>query len=78
MHTHVLYKQYRTEVNSERRLAERKYYQNMLENNKFDLKKTWQILKDIIDKSKPGFMNNTFLINGSIVKSLLMHLIFFL
>ena len=49
------------------RLAERKYYQNMLEINKFNLKKTWQILKDIIGKSKPGNMNNNFLINGSIV-----------
>ena len=37
----VLYKQYRTKVNSKMRLAERKYYQNMLENNKFNLKKTW-------------------------------------
>ena len=37
----VLYKQYRTEVNSKMRLAERKYYQNMLENNRFNLKKTW-------------------------------------
>ena len=34
----VLYKQYRSKVNSEMRLAERKYYQNMLENNKFNLK----------------------------------------
>ena len=42
------------------RLAERKYYQNMLENNKFNLKKTWQILKDIMGKSKPGNMNNKF------------------
>ena len=49
------------------RLAERKYYQNMLENNKFNLKKTWQILKDIMGKSKQGNMNNKFLINGTIV-----------
>ena len=40
----------------------------MLENNKFNLKKTWQILKDIIGKSKPGTMNNKFLINGTIVQ----------
>ena len=50
------------------RVAERKYYQNMLENNKFNLKKTWQILKDIIGKSKPGNMSDKFLINGSIVE----------
>ena len=50
------------------RLAERKYYQNMLENNKFNLKKTWQILNDIIGKSKPGNMSNNVLINGSIVE----------
>ena len=39
------------------RLAERKYYQNILENNKFNLEKTWQILKDIIGKSKPSNMS---------------------
>ena len=64
----VLYKQYRSKVNSEMRVAERKYYQNMLENNKFNLKKKWQILKDIIGKSKPGNMSDKFLINGSIVE----------
>ena len=50
------------------RVAERKYYQNMLENNKLNPKKTWQILKDIIGKSKPGNMSDNFLINGSIVE----------
>ena len=44
------------------------YIVTMLENNKFNLKKTWQILKDIIGKSKPGTMNNKFLINGTIVQ----------
>ena len=40
----------------------------MPENNKFDQKKTWQILKDIIGKSKPGNMSNKFLIDGTIVE----------
>ena len=43
-------------------------YQNMLENNKFNLKNTWQILKDIIGKSKPGNMSNKFAIDGTIVE----------
>ena len=64
----MLYKQYRSKVNSEMLVAERKYYQNMLENNKVNLKTTWQILKDIIGKSKPGNTSNIFLINGSIVE----------
>ena len=64
----VLYKQYRSKVNSEMRLAERKYYQNRLENNKFNLKKIWQMLKDIIGKSKPDNMSIKFLLNGTIVE----------
>ena len=62
----VLYRQYRSKVNSQMRLAERKYYQNMPGNNKFNLKKTWQILKDIIGKSKPGNISNKCLVDGTI------------
>ena len=40
----------------------------MLENNKFNLKKTL-ILKDMIGKSKPSIMNNIFLINGNVVEN---------
>ena len=40
----------------------------MIENNKFNLKTTWQISKDILWKSKPGNMNNNFLINGGILE----------
>ena len=46
------------------RLAERKYYQNMLENNKLNLRKTWQIRKDIIGKANPGIISNKILVNG--------------
>ena len=49
-------------------VAERKYYQSMLENNKVNLKTTWQILKNIIGKSKLGNTDNNFLIDGSIVE----------
>ena len=46
------YKMYRNRLTRLIKIAERKYYADLLESNKSNLKKTWNILKTIINKKK--------------------------
>ena len=62
------YKMYRNKLNHLIRKAERKYYQDMLLENKSNLKKSWQILKGIINKPKYRTTVQEFESNGTIIK----------
>ena len=46
------YKRYRNRLNHVLRAAERKYYQNLINEHKSNVKKSWQIMKMIINKRK--------------------------
>ena len=62
------YRMYRNKLNHIIRKAERKYYQDMLLENKSNLKKSWQILKRIINKRKCRSAVQEFDSNGTIIK----------
>ena len=62
------YRMYRNKLNHLIRKAERKYYQDMLLENKSNLKKSWQILKGIINKRKYRSAVQEFDSNGTIIK----------
>ena len=47
-----LYKQYRNKLNKLLHLAEQQHYDNLLKENKNNLKLSWRIMKDIISKHK--------------------------
>ena len=59
---------YRNKLNHLIRKAERKYYQDMLLENKYNLKKSLQILKGIIIKRKHRTAVQEFDSNGTITK----------
>ena len=51
------------------KIAERKYYADLLENNKSNLKKTWNILKTIINKKKVHKVNENFKLSDDSITS---------
>ena len=59
----VTYKRYRNKLNHIVKYAERKHFQDILKQNKHNLKKTWQIFKNIINKSKTCQVNPKFKLN---------------
>ena len=64
-HYHNLY---RNKLNHLIRKTERKYYQDLLLENKSNLKKSWQILKGIVNKRKYRPAVQEFESNGTIVE----------
>ena len=62
------YKMYRNKSNLLIRKVERKYYQDIQLENKSNLKKSWQILKGIINKRKYRTTVQEFESNGTIIK----------
>ena len=62
------YTMYRNKLNHLIRKAERKYYQDMLLENKSNLKKSWQIPEGIINKRKYRTTVQEFESNETIVK----------
>ena len=59
----VTYKRYRNKLNHILKYAERKHFQDILEQNKHNLKKTWQIFKNIVNKKKTCQVNPKFKLN---------------
>ena len=49
------------------RRTERTYYDRLLIDNKNNLKKTWSIIKDVINKKKKSSSSSNFVIYGSTV-----------
>ena len=62
------YKKFRNQNISNQRKAERDYYQDQFELNSNDLRKSWKVIKNIIQKSENKFScnNEEFVINNKI------------
>ena len=63
----MLYKFHRNKVKHEVEKAEREFYSKLLDANKGNLRKTWSILKNIINKKKSKRTQTEFKIGDSIV-----------
>ena len=63
------YKMYRNRLTRLTKVAERKHYADLLESNKSNLKKTWNILKSIINKRKTHKVNGNFKLSDESVTS---------
>lgn len=59
-----IYKLYRNKLNGLLRLTERNYYNYLIENNKLNVRKSWDILKEIINRKKPKNLIETLLIKN--------------
>ena len=63
----LYYKNYRNRLNSLLFLAERDHYETLIKENHSNIKKSWKILKDVINKKKKSVTNSRFMINNNIV-----------
>ena len=62
----LLYKRFRNKVNSLIFKAEKDHYEQLLKNHQNDLKKSWKILKEVINKKKPSSSTSKFMINNQL------------
>ena len=65
----TLYKFHRNKVKHEVEKAEREFYSNLLQASKGNLRKTWTILKNIINKNKSNRVQTEFKIGNDVVKN---------
>ena len=63
----IYYKKYRNKLNQLIRSAERKHYHDLLIEHKSNIKKSWQIIKSVINKRKYKLPSKKFHCNGSII-----------
>jgi hypothetical protein len=61
---HKRYKMYRNKLHHLLRSSERRYYQELLGYNKDNLRKTWMVIKEIINKKKSSVKTDYFLHNN--------------
>ena len=62
------YKRYRNKLNFTLKYAEKKHYTDLLNSNKDNIKKTWQIMKNIVNRNKTRKVHNKFKMgDGSII-----------
>jgi hypothetical protein len=61
--SYQIYKKYRNQLNSLLRKAEKEHFHNLLEKNKSNLKKSWSIIKDVINKKSSDHVNEKFIID---------------
>ena len=67
VYNEIKYKNYRNKLSSILRNAEKKYYSDLLTENKHNIKKTWQIMKTVINKNRVKHIHAKFrLSDGSI------------
>ena len=62
----IIYKKYRNKLNKLLLVAERKHYEQRLEENKCNLKGSWCVLKEIIHKKKGASSCSRFLVNDKV------------
>ena len=62
------YKRYRNRLHHLMKVAERKYYQDLLVEHKSNIKKSWQIIKMVINKRKQRQHCSKFNCNGTIIE----------
>jgi hypothetical protein len=61
------YKEYRNILNRLIRKTERNHYDLLLQKNKNNLRKSWLIIKEVINKKKQCDTSNKFLINNKVI-----------
>ena len=66
----VYCKKYRNNLNQLIRSAERKHYHDLLIEHKSNIKKSWQIIKPVINKRKYNYIQKEIHCNGSIIDGL--------
>ena len=59
------YKKYRNKLNQLIRSAQRKHFHDVLLEHKSNLKKSWQVIKTVINKRKYTPVNTKFKVNGA-------------
>ena len=62
-HNETVYKNYMHMLHSLLKLEENKYYQSMIDANKHNLRKTWMIIKQVINQSKSAKSAGEFIYN---------------
>ena len=63
---HTIYKRFRNILNKKLLLAEKAHYDKLINENKQNLRKSWKILKEIINKKKGSARYSKFIVNNSI------------
>ena len=63
----ITYTQYKDELTTILRTTEKEYYKCLLETNKNNLKKTWSIIRSVINNCKPSKLNESFLSTISVI-----------
>ena len=64
----ITYKIYKNKLNQVLKAAESEYYSKQLEINKHNIKKTWDVIKGVINKKKNTQVQDQFrLSNGEII-----------
>ena len=66
-HYECKYRWYRNKLNSLLKYAERQHFAELLESNKSNLKKTWNIMKDIINRKKSQKMQERFKLSDNTI-----------
>ena len=66
-HTEILYKRFRNRLNHLMRKAEKQHYSDLITANKGNMKKTWQIIKGIINKRKNNSVQTRFKGNNGLI-----------
>ena len=61
------YKAYRNRLHHLLRMTERQYYQDLILQHKANIKKSWQVIKSIINKRKYCPVNSKFKYNGDVI-----------
>ena len=61
------YKMYRNKLHQLLRKAERDHYDALLNHNKNNLRKSWSIIKEVINKKRQNCISHEFLLDGDIV-----------
>ena len=63
---HLIYKRFRNILVDKLRIAEKKHHETLIEKNKSNLRKSWKVLKEVLNKKKQASCYSRFLINNTI------------
>lgn len=61
----AMYKQFRNKLHSLMRRAEREHYDSMFQKNKNNMKRTWGVMKEIINKTRDRKSTDSFIVKGN-------------
>ena len=63
----ITYKRYKAHLNKLMRSLEKKYYLELLDTHKFNMKKTWDVIKEVINSKSSSTKQSTFEHNGNLI-----------